>query len=94
MSPEEKRAYCRGYGAGRRGCWPEHRPPSPPNELVADLLAALRGLRDGYDTMCATFSPDDEIVTQLDPLIERADNVMQRVTEWVSGHDEQVRRSP
>ena len=83
MPPEERRAYSRGYNAGSRRAWPEHRPPHPPVEIVARLMTALTALRDGVDGELALFDPEDEIEKHLGPLVDEADAAMSAVSEWL-----------
>lgn len=82
MTRGEKSAYQRGYAAGIRGRWPEHKPPLPPNEIIADLLLALREIRDHLDGELATID-DPEWEAAFGPIIERADTAAQLVTEWL-----------
>ena len=83
MSPEEKRAYARGYYASRMGRWPEHQPPFPPEEVIANLMIALRNLRDVADGICSTIDKDDEFAVCLGPAIDKADEAMIAVSEWL-----------
>lgn len=80
-----QREYQRGYqNAINRGRhWPDHRPPVPPDPIIARLMTALQELRDECDSMCATFSPDDEIVLAIGPKIDAADEAMIAVTAWL-----------
>lgn len=80
---QERRAYSRGYYKGASGAWPPHKPPLPPNDLLAAFISAAQGLRDGFDSMCATFSEDDEIVRELDTKIEAFDAAMRSWTKWL-----------
>lgn len=84
MNNTEKRAYSRGFNAGRKGAWPLHRPPVPLNEDVKELMEALRALRDGVDSELATLCPDDEWVERLGPLVDQADHAFERIGEWLS----------
>lgn len=83
MTRDEKLAYGRGYNAGRKGGWPEHRPPMPPDELCRKVIAALRALRDGIDSELAKFSEDDEIVQKLGALVDDADTVFVEIGNWL-----------
>jgi len=47
------------------------------------MMVALQELRDEYDTICATFGEDDEIVLALAPKIYAADTAMRAVSEWL-----------
>ncbi len=86
-TPEESRqyqiGYGRGYTAGRKGFWPDHRPPTPPGYVTGALVRALRRLRDAVDSTLATFDPEDEIVTELGPLMDEATEALQKVTESI-----------
>jgi len=82
----EQDAYKRGYGKGytrRADQWPEHRPPIPPEPVVAELMLALRALRDEADYMCATLDPGDEFEQRLGPRIDAADEAMRKVSTWL-----------
>lgn len=88
MTPEEKKAYqlgySRGYNAGRAGKWPAHRPPSPPDEAVRKLMAALTGLRDAVDSYLATSDPDDpELEAWFGWHIDATDEAMRVITLWL-----------
>ena len=87
MTPEEKRAYGRGYNARNR--WPEHRPPCPPNEIVAGLMEAIRKLRDAVDSYLATIDEDDELQDMLGPAIDDVDCAMVKLSRWLK-HAEQT----
>ena len=82
MTPEEKRAYARGYQRGGHQ-WPAHRPPAPPQAEVAGLMRALKELRDECDSMCATLCDDDDFVVRLAPRIDAADQAMEAVSKWL-----------
>lgn len=84
MTDGEKRAYSRGYTAGSRGRWPEHRPPQPPNQIVAELLLALREIRDELDGGLAAID-DEEWEKLFGPIIERADAAAEMVSAWLIG---------
>ena len=82
MTEGEKRAYQRGYAAGIRGRWPMHKPPEPPNEIVANLLLALREIRDHLDSELAAIG-DAEWEAAFGPIIDKADEAAEAVTEWL-----------
>jgi len=82
MTNEEKRAYQRGYAAGLRGKWPAHKPPEPPNQIVASLLLALREIRDHLDSELAAIC-DPEWEAAFGPIIDKADDAAESVTEWL-----------
>lgn len=79
----ERRAYSRGYAAGRRGAWPHDGPPAPPDEIVRELQAALVALRNRFDYWAAQFSADDDVVVDLRPHAERADLALRAVELWL-----------
>lgn len=87
MTEEEERArrnaYARGYAAGRRGAWPEHRPPQPPNEVIAKLMAAARKLRDAVDGELAALLPDDEWQRTLGEPVDAVDEALTAVSDWL-----------
>ena len=88
----ERRAYYRGYAAGSRGRWPDHRPPLPPHDLIRRLMQAAQQLRDDCAAGCATFDPDDEFTRLLAPSIDAMDEAMAAVTEWLkAGGDQDAR---
>jgi hypothetical protein len=79
--------YAKGYYAGRRKAWPPHMPPEPPNEVIAELMAASQKLRDRVDAFLATVGPDDGMEEVLGPGIDAVDEAMRRVTEWLAGRE-------
>lgn len=83
MNPDFKRGYSKGYATGSRGTWPDHRPPMPPQENVAALMAACRSLRDGIDSELATFDEDDELNKRLGPLIDAVDDQFVKIGRWL-----------
>lgn len=83
MTREECACYQRGYIRARKALWPESGVPVPPDDVIAQLIAALRRLRDEYDSLCATFSPDDEVVIALDSAIQQADASLEVLHDWL-----------
>jgi hypothetical protein len=84
MTRGEIKAYSRGYSRGYlSNRWPEHKPPTPPDPIIAELMDALRSIRDACDALCATIEPDDFFSLQLGPQIERADGAMRAVSAWL-----------
>lgn len=79
----ERRGYQRGYSNSCKPRWPEHRPPEPPNEIVAGIIRTTRALRDGVDGYLATIDPDDEIEKQLGPLVDAVDASLIAVSNWL-----------
>lgn len=90
---EYKLAYQRGYQRGIKGGWPDHRPPSPPDELVARLMDAARALRDGVDGELATLDGDDPWTERLGPLVDAVDESLARIGQWIKRDDEQVQEA-
>lgn len=78
-----KRGYSRGYNAGISNRWPEYKPPTPPDEIVAELIHVSRILRDRYDYLCATFSEEDQAVREISPAIEEFDALMVKISKWL-----------
>lgn len=83
MSDAERRAYARGFRAKSVKDWPAHKPPMPPPSMVRDIMQAANDLRDEADCLCATFTPDDEVVLRLGPKIDAVDWAMKAVSEWL-----------
>ena len=85
MSPEANRAYQRGYAAGLKRSWPACGLIKDDPNLVADLVAAAKQLRDTADHSCATLTDDDDLVKLLAPYIDTFDKELadynQRVTQ-------------
>ncbi|MCH8147384.1 MAG: hypothetical protein IH987_05225 [Planctomycetes bacterium] len=82
-SDDHMHGYSRGYNAGSRGSWPDHRPPAPPNELVALAMAAARELRDEADVQIATFCEDDPMTLAIGAKIDEFDRQMQKIGAWL-----------
>lgn len=89
MSTEETRAYARGYNTGSRGRWPAHRPPTPPEPVVAAIVEAGRKLRDGVDSYLATIDPDDPLQETLGRGIDEWDAAMVGLDQWLKHGTEQ-----
>lgn len=83
MTDAEKRAYQRGYAAGRQPVWPQHRPPLPPDPIIRRLMTAAQAIRDGHDSLLATLGPGDEFGKELEPGIDELDAAMVAVSEWL-----------
>lgn len=80
----ERKAYARG--ATNRN-WPAHKPPLPPEGMVAEMMKAGQALRDASDTLCASISANDEWALKLDPLIDAWDWQMKALTEWLKSSE-------
>ena len=85
MSEEYKKWYGRGYSAGLRNKWPDYKPPTPPEPVIAKLMNALIELRDAVSGEIGKFGSDDEIYQTLDPLVGRADYALSEVEHWLKG---------
>lgn len=83
MTPEESRAYSRGYQAGSKGRYPKHLPPSPPDEVAAAIYEALTELRSRADAELATFPDDDEIRDAFEPALDKADAAIEAYAAWL-----------
>lgn len=84
MTLEETRAYSRGYSAGVKKQWPLHRPPEPPNELVASLMNAALNLRDCVDGELATIEQNDPWQKTLGNPMDALDQAMEAVGIWLT----------
>ena len=91
MTEGEKRAYGRGYNTGSRHGWPSHKPPTPPDPLVAALIEALKSLRDAADWYCATVgcgsdseAIDDPFAAELIPKIDAANEALRAIVLWLT----------
>lgn len=81
-SLEERRAYARGYNAGRCGKWPEGIPPVP-NELVLRLIQAAKKARDFIDIELAQmYDEDGEFEKKFGPAIDAVDQAMEDITTF------------
>jgi len=73
--------YSRGYNKGAK--WPDHRPPRPPDEHVANLMDAATDLRNRVDGYLATISEDDELQDELGMGLDAVDNAMVSIGAWL-----------
>lgn len=80
----EQRAYARGYNAGAKKAWPEHKPPLPPDPLIAEMMKAAIALRDAVDGEMATFDEGDEMAERLYAKVDALDEAMRRLTLWLT----------
>lgn len=87
MSREEtlaiRRAYARGYNAGRRGVWPDHRPIAPPEPVICQLVEAALKLRNAVDGQLAMLGEDDEWQTTLGDPMDELDEAMKKLSAWI-----------
>lgn len=81
MTRDEQRAYQRGYQRGAR--WPEHKPPIPPDGVIAGLMRALVELVGQCDGQLGAFDEDDEIRRGLYPHLNAADEALTQVAKWL-----------
>lgn len=86
MSREERCAYSKGYNAGSRH-WPLHRPPEPPNVIVAELMRAAMKLRDAVDDQLAQLDPEDDWQHTLGDPMDEVTAALERVSIWLRARD-------
>ena len=84
MASDYKKAYSKGYNAGARGLWPEHRPPHPPHELIGRLMDSVLKLRDAVDGELATLDKDDPWQTILGDPMDIVDELLVEVGVWLT----------
>lgn len=83
---EMKLAYQRGYAAGANRRWNAHRPPLPPHELVAAVIAAATGLRDAVDGQMAMLEPGDNFLEEsCGAHMDALDESLRKITAWLTG---------
>lgn len=83
MTVEYRRAYSKGYAAGSKGCWPEHRPPTPPDPISSSIISTANALRDEADGFIATIDADDPIAVALGEKIDAFDAAMTELSKWL-----------
>ena len=83
VKTEAQKEYLRGYWAGLRHKWPEHRPPMPPKQIVAEALQAAIGVRDALDGLIASFEEGGEEEIKYGKYIESFDESMKKITAFV-----------
>lgn len=73
MTHDERKAYSKGYSAGRQGRWPAHVLPDPPNHLIAEMMSAADAQSSAIENLCAQlgWEQDDEFVLLMAPLVDR-----------------------
>lgn len=89
MTDSYKIGYSRGYAAGQRRKWPEHRPPTPPDPIVGELVAAAQKLRDAADGELATLDPEDEWQTKIGDPMDEVNDALIAMTKWLVTPDAQ-----
>lgn len=82
MTRNERNAYSRGYQVGAER-WPAHRPPTPPDPVVAELVNAMLEMRDTCDAFRSTLSDDDEFGLEMESVIDRADAALTSISRWL-----------
>lgn len=82
MTDDYRRGYRKGYTTSAR-TWPLFIPPIPPDPIIGELVKALQDLRDTADSICATFSDNDDVVIKFGGPIDRADAALEKLGEWV-----------
>lgn len=87
MTRGEKLAYARGYNKASQKGWPAHKPPLPPDPIVAEMMAAAKALRDAVDAEMATFEEGDEMAERLYAPVDALDAAMRRLTLWLQERD-------
>lgn len=83
MNREENLAYQRGYYARSTSRWPDHKPPLPPDSVIAEIITAAQQLRDGVDGELAKFEEDDPMAEVIYSHIERLDSALKAVSTWL-----------
>ena len=83
MTPGERNAYHRGYNAGSKGAWPDHKPPIPPHRIVGEMYSAARKLRDAGDDICSVLLDDDVVCVTLNPSIDAMDKASKKLSKWL-----------
>lgn len=83
MTPEEKKAYQRGYHRAAIKAWPEHAPPLPPDELAAKIISVAVDLRNAVNDLLATLDEDDDFEGVLGPKVDAFDQAMVSLGAWV-----------
>lgn len=81
---EQRLSYSRGYSAGIKCIWPEHRPPAPPEDLINGFYKAAMALRNAADNICASIDEEDEFAKELSPKIDNLDMEFKKLTLWLS----------
>lgn len=79
-----KRIYMRGYNAGSRTAWPEHKPPAPPEAVIAELIETGRALRDRLDTLLSQgYFEEGSERRSMDAEVEAFDKAMGNLSRWL-----------
>ncbi len=88
MTSEEKLAYSRGYYSGAKNNWPNHKPPHPPVEVIAQLMEAAQNLRDKVDGFVSTHGAGDDECREYEEEkfgdgIDLVDEAMGAISIWL-----------
>ena len=84
---EERRAYQRGYQCASTR-WPMHKPPTPPEPIIARMMTVLKEVRDICDGFRATLDEDDLFGQELELAISKADDALISVSVWLRQSNE------
>lgn len=82
MTTEYSKAYAKGYQAGMKRSWPQHRAPLPPDKIREDIMKAANDLRDAADDICARLDESDDFVKELSPKIDALDKANRALVDW------------
>lgn len=77
------RGYSKGYAAGKKGAWPEYKPPNPPQEQVQALFVAAKNLADATQNVLNAIIPDDEIFIELKNKLDSVDGAFCEISSWL-----------
>lgn len=88
MKTDAQKAYQRGYYAGSRGRWPEHKPPLPPDEVLSELIQTARTMRDAVDSWLAQFDEGDPVGDLIWPHIDNFDRANEKLNLWLKTQEQ------
>lgn len=77
-----QRGYSAGYFTGASRRWPEHKPITPPDPIIGELVTALQSLRDAVDTEIACWG-DDPVGEALGKHVDKADAALEKLGQWI-----------
>lgn len=83
VTDELTRAYLKGYYAGSRGRWPNHKPPNPPQEQVLALFVAAKDLADAANDVLSVIIPDEDIFIALKNQLDSVDSAFSEISKWL-----------
>ena len=87
MTRSERSAYARGYQVSARR-WPAHKPPVPPQPVVAELMQAMEQMCDQCATFIGMIEQDDAWAKIMAAIMERGDKALSAVSAWVRDNSE------